>query len=72
MHNTFAALPVRTGENVVAVFTSYPDESACRQHLADVRADPLARDEILPGIESEQTAVPQVLRLAPTSRSAIA
>ncbi|MER5895316.1 NIPSNAP family protein [Streptomyces sp. NPDC001876] len=71
-HNTFTALPVRTGENVVAVFTSYPDESACRQHLADVRADPFARDEILPGIEREQTAAPQELRLAPTGRSAIA
>ncbi|MFG2212692.1 NIPSNAP family protein [Streptomyces sp. NPDC048638] len=70
-HNTFPRLPIRSGENVAAVFTSYPDESACRQHLADVRAHPLARDEILPGIEREQTAAPQTLRLAPTGRSVL-
>ncbi|MFE4371019.1 NIPSNAP family protein [Streptomyces sp. NPDC056835] len=70
-HNTFAGLPVRTGENVAVVCTSYPDESAYRQHLADIQADPLARDEMLPAIEREQTAAPRVLRLAPTGRSAI-
>lgn len=57
-HSTFARLPVRTGESVAAVFTSYPDERACRRHLADVHAHPLARDEILPGIEREQAAAP--------------
>ncbi len=70
-HNTFPRLPVRTGENVAAVFTSYPDESAYRRHLADVQAHPLTRDEILPGIEREQTAAPRMLRLAPTGRSLI-
>lgn len=70
-HNTFPRLPVRTGENIAAVFTSYPDESAHRRHLADVRAHPLVRDEILPGIEREQTAAPQELRLTPTGRSLI-
>ncbi|MBO8191526.1 NIPSNAP family protein [Streptomyces oryzae] len=70
-HNTFPRLPVRTGENVAVVVTSYPDESAHRQHLAEVLAHPLARDEILPGIEREQTAAPRTLRLAPTGRSLI-
>ena len=70
-HNTFLGLPVRTGENVAAVLTSYPDENACRQHVADVQAHPLARDEILPAIERAQTAAPQTLRLAPTGRSLI-
>jgi hypothetical protein len=69
-HNTFARLPVRTGENVAAVFTSYPDESAYRRHLAEVQDHPLTR-EFLPGIESEQTAAPRTLRLAPTGRSLI-
>ncbi|MFI1382415.1 NIPSNAP family protein [Embleya sp. NPDC020886] len=68
-HNTFSGLPVRTGENVAAVFTSYPDESAHRRHLAMVRAHPLARDEVLPGIEHEQIAAPWTFRLAPTGRS---
>ncbi|MFG2298939.1 NIPSNAP family protein [Streptomyces sp. NPDC048603] len=67
--NTFPRLPVRTGENVAAVFASYPDESAHREHQARVRAHPRARDEILPGLEREQTAAPRVLRLAPTGRS---
>ncbi|MEV6421223.1 NIPSNAP family protein [Streptomyces sp. NPDC051662] len=70
-HNTFPGLPVRTGENVAAVFTSYPDESAYRRHLADIQAHPLVRDEILPGIEREQTAAPRILRLTPTGRSLI-
>ncbi|MGW6745568.1 NIPSNAP family protein [Streptomyces sp. NPDC055025] len=69
--NTFPRLPVRTGENVVAVFTSYPDENAHRRHLADAMAHPLVRDEILPDIERAQTAAPQLLRLAPTARSLI-
>ncbi|WP_308368802.1 NIPSNAP family protein [Streptomyces sp. ISL-36] len=81
-HNTFARLPVRTGENVAAIFTSYPDERAYRRHLAEVRAHPLA-GKILPGVErdvegdvgrdvaGERTAPPQLLRLAPTGRSLI-
>lgn len=69
--NTFARLPVRAGENVVAVVTSYPDESARRRHLAEVHAHPLVRDEVLPRIEHEQTAPPRTLRLAPTGRSVL-
>ncbi|MCQ8186789.1 NIPSNAP family protein [Streptomyces sp. RCU064] len=67
-HNTFARLPVRTGENVAAVFTSYPDERARRRHLAEIQDHPRAR-EILTGVRREQTAVPRTLRLTPTSRS---
>ncbi|MFJ9855847.1 NIPSNAP family protein [Streptomyces sp. NPDC101150] len=69
--NTFPRLPVRTGENIAAVFTSYPDESTHRRHLADVQAHPLARDAILPGIRREQTTAPRILRLAPTGRSLV-
>ncbi|WP_326690241.1 MULTISPECIES: NIPSNAP family protein [unclassified Streptomyces] len=70
-HNSFSRLPVRAGENVVAVFTSYPDETAHRRHVAETGAQPDIRDKILPGIEREQTAAPQTLRLAPTGRSLI-
>ncbi|MFE2560746.1 NIPSNAP family protein [Streptomyces sp. NPDC059352] len=69
--DTFARLPVRTGENIAAVVTAYPDENAYRQHLADVQAHPVARDEIFPGIGREQAAAPRALRLAPTGRSLI-
>ncbi|MEV0319867.1 NIPSNAP family protein [Streptomyces sp. NPDC050658] len=69
--NTFPRLPVHTGRNVAAVFTSYADETAYRRHLAALRADPRARDEILPAVEREQTSEPRTLRLAPTGRSLI-
>ncbi|GAB2928753.1 NIPSNAP family protein [Streptomyces mayteni] len=67
--NTFTRLPVRTGENVTAVITSYPDEDTHRLHLAALRDHPLARAEILPALERAQSASPRTLRLAPTGRS---
>ncbi|WP_318208110.1 NIPSNAP family protein [Streptomyces sp. SJL17-1] len=70
--NTFPRLPVRTGENVVAVITSYPDEQAHRRHLADATDHhPLVRDEILPAVERRQSAAPRHLRLTPTARSLV-
>ncbi|GCE02011.1 NIPSNAP family protein [Embleya hyalina] len=70
-HNTFPGLPVRTGENVAVVLTSYPDESAHRRHVAESRAHPVARDEILPAIEREGIAPVRTLRLTPTGRSLV-
>ncbi|MFJ3974249.1 NIPSNAP family protein [Streptomyces sp. NPDC090021] len=67
--NTFPRLPVRTGENVAVVLTSHPDEKAHLRHLTALRAHPVARDEVLPGIEREGTSAPVTLRLAPTGRS---
>ncbi|GAA4935777.1 NIPSNAP family protein [Streptomyces coeruleoprunus] len=69
--NTFPRLPVRTGVNVVAVLTSYADGEAHRAHVAATSAHPLVRDDILPAVQREQTAPPQLLRLAPTGRSLI-
>ncbi|MFE7096138.1 NIPSNAP family protein [Streptomyces erythrochromogenes] len=69
--NTFPRLPVRTGENVCVVLTSHPDEEAHRRQLTALRTHPVARDEVLPGIEREQTSQPRTLRLAPTGRSLI-
>ncbi|MGA5900466.1 NIPSNAP family protein [Streptomyces venetus] len=69
--NTFPKLPIRTGENVAVILTSYPDEAAHRRHLAEAHSHPLMRDEILPTINREQTTAPRTLRLAPTGRSLI-
>ncbi|MCX4987046.1 NIPSNAP family protein [Streptomyces sp. NBC_00572] len=69
--NTFPRLPVCSGENVAVIVTSYPDESAHRRHLTGMRAHPLARVELLPAIEREQTAAPRRLRLTPTGRSLV-
>ncbi|MFB8415770.1 NIPSNAP family protein [Streptomyces albidoflavus] len=67
--NTFARLPVRTGENVAVALTSYPDEAARAEHLAALRDHPLAREEILPALARERIAPDLTLRLAPTGRS---
>ncbi|MEV6962111.1 NIPSNAP family protein [Streptomyces sp. NPDC051207] len=68
--NTFARLPVRTGENVVVVITSYPDDSAHRTHVAGLRSHPAAR-EILQGLDKEQASAPRTLGLTPTGRSLV-
>ncbi|MEU4078205.1 NIPSNAP family protein [Streptomyces venezuelae] len=69
--NTFPRLPVRTGENVVAVVTSYPDENAHRRHLAGVLGHPLVRQEILPRLAPARGGAPELLRLTPTARSLV-
>ncbi|MFC9585954.1 hypothetical protein ACFVJ8_24430 [Streptomyces yangpuensis] len=56
--NTFPRLPVRTGENVAVVLTSHPDEKAHLRHLTALRSHPVARDEVLLGIEREGTPAP--------------
>jgi hypothetical protein len=59
--NTFPRLPVREGEHVLVWFAGFPDRSAHRRAPGD-RAVIAARAEGLKGR-------PEVLRLAPTSRS---
>ncbi|ROO86712.1 NIPSNAP protein [Actinocorallia herbida] len=66
--NTFPRLPVRSGENVVAVLASYPGEAAARAHLAAVRAHPVVKEEATAGIAGARV---EVLRLAPTGRSLV-
>ncbi|MGW4456496.1 hypothetical protein ACWEJQ_09895 [Streptomyces albidoflavus] len=51
---------MRTGENVAAVLTSYPDEAAQAEHLAALRDHPLAREEILPALARERIAPPSL------------
>ncbi|GAB2950440.1 NIPSNAP family protein [Micromonospora polyrhachis] len=69
--NTFPRLPVRTGENVAVLVTSYPDDAAYRQHLAAVRDQPAVRGGLSPQLTAMQARPPQILRLRPTSRSLI-
>jgi len=54
--NTFPALPVREGENVLVLFAGFDDEAHWQRGFGD---------RILPGAD------PQVLRLAPTARSTL-
>ncbi|GAB3142363.1 NIPSNAP family protein [Micromonospora sonneratiae] len=69
--NTFPRLPVRTGENVAVVVTSYPDANAHRHHAAEVHAHPTARHDLLPKLTRIQSRAPQSIRLRPTGRSLI-
>ncbi len=54
--NTFPALPVREGENVLVLFASFDDEAHWQRSFGE---------QISPGAD------PQVLRLAPSARSAL-
>ncbi|MEU1328755.1 NIPSNAP family protein [Streptomyces sp. NPDC005865] len=69
--NTFPRLPVREGENVVAVVTSYPDEPAHHAHAKALEAHPRLRDVLLPTLNRTQQSPPQLLRLTPTGRSLV-
>lgn len=59
--NTFPALPVREGENVLACFAGFDDEAHWQRHFGDF---PLVAD-------GTAVADPQILRLAPTARSLV-
>lgn len=60
--NTFPALPVRAGENVVVWFARFTGTAALDDHL---RAHPTAP----PALAAHLTGPPQHLRLTPTARS---
>jgi NIPSNAP protein len=69
--NDFPGLPVRTGENVLAWFASFP---SIEHHSAYARRlDRTARwrDEVLPDLLARLSGPPEQLRLAPTARSAL-
>ncbi|MGW7296685.1 NIPSNAP family protein [Streptomyces sp. NPDC054829] len=63
--NTFPQLPVRTGVNATVVLTTHPAQHAPATHPADLAAT------MIPALAGEQVAPAQVLRLTPTSRSAL-
>ncbi len=59
--NTFPALPVRSGENVVAWFASFPSMAHHRTYAE--------RLEAMPDLLPRRSGPPKHLRLVPTSRS---
>jgi len=68
--NTFPRLPVRQGEKVFVWFTRVPDPAAYDAALVRLEARPAFRG-VRARLEDAQERRPQVLRLAPTSRSAL-
>jgi len=68
--NNFPRLPVREGEHVFVWFTSFPDDAAYTRHQVQLDASPSWHDNFAAWNEG-LIASPEVLRLAPTTRSLI-
>lgn len=68
--NNFPALPVRQGEHVFVWLAGFRDEEDCERGLAALEASP-AWSAILARLQPGFSAIPQKLRLAPTSRSSL-
>lgn len=67
--NTFPALPVRTGENVLVWFASFASQDAYRDHLGRLARSRRWNDEVLPELSRHLTSPLQHLKLEPTARS---
>ena len=67
--NNFPPLPLREGENVFVSFAAFRDVDAYHQFMTALGRNPLWRTEVYPEVVRRLQGRPQVLRLAPTSRS---
>ncbi|WP_396449151.1 NIPSNAP family protein [Actinomadura sp.] len=67
--NNFPRLPVREGENVLVVFSGFSDLEGYHEYLTGLGRDESWRTQIYPEIIRHLLMPPQILRLAPTSRS---
>jgi hypothetical protein len=66
--NTFPALPVREGANVLVWFSVFADEMAYERHAAAL-ADSIPRNNLADELTMRLKERPEVLRLLPTQRS---
>jgi len=67
--NNFARLPLREGENVFVTFLGFDDADAYDRHITALGRQARWRDDIYPALVARLQTRPQILRLAPTSRS---
>jgi hypothetical protein len=67
--NNFPRLPLREGENVFIPFLGFDTLGAYHQYMTALGQNPSWRSEIYPALLKRLQGRPQVLRLAPTSRS---
>src|SRR4029077_4179103 len=67
--NTFPALPVREGENVLAWFSTFLDLAAYENHLAALSRSKEWRSEVSTPLTRFLERAPEVLRLSQTARS---
>jgi NIPSNAP len=67
--NNFPRLPLREGENVFISFAGFRHLDAYHDHMSALGRNSQWRGEIYPALLRRLQARPQILRLAPTSRS---
>ena len=67
--NTFPALPVREGEQVLVAFERFESAQAYRAHARRLARSARWREQVAPALRAQLKGEPQVLRLAPTPRS---
>jgi hypothetical protein len=67
--NNFARLPVREGENVFIPFLAFDSLARYHEYMTSLGRHPTWRSEIYPALLKRLQRPPQILRLAPTSRS---
>jgi hypothetical protein len=67
--NNFPRLPLREGEHVVVSFLGYGDLATYHRALTALGQDSRWRNDIYPALVRRLQTRPQILRLAPTSRS---
>lgn len=67
--NNFPRLPLREGENVLVAFTGFKDLDAYHDYMTFLGRKPTWRQEVYPELTRQLAMPPQILRLAPTSRS---
>jgi hypothetical protein len=67
--NTFPRLPVRAGERVFVWVARFDDIGALDAHLSALRGSSQWQDAIAAALPGELAQPPELLRLAPTSRS---
>lgn len=67
--NTFPALPVREGENVLVWFARFKDPTAYERYLAALTQALRWRDEISKELTRRFKRAPESLKLSPTTRS---
>lgn len=67
--NNFPRLPLREGENAFVAFTGFADLEEHHGHMAALGRNQSWRHEVYPELLRQLRMPPQVLRLAPTSRS---
>ncbi len=69
--NTFPALPVREGEQVFVWFSRFRDQAAYDEHVAVLAQPQQWHDQMWEPMVRRLKAAPEVLKLAPTTRSLV-